>query len=75
MPAICLQKKTSRSGSGRQIAGTATRQIPIAQQYRTAGPRAGVTSVLFYLVGLFISIVMAFLITLALVGEDEVRAV
>ena len=41
----------------------------------TAGPRAGVMSVLFYLVGLFISIVMAFLITLALVGEDEVRAV
>jgi hypothetical protein len=41
----------------------------------TAGPRAGVMSVLFYLVGLFISIVVAFLITLALVGEDEVRAV
>ena len=41
----------------------------------TAGPRAGVMSVLFYLVGLVISYGMAFVITNALVSEEEVAAV
>lgn len=41
----------------------------------TAGPRAGVMSVAFYLVGVVISYGMAFVITNALVSEEEVKNV
>lgn len=40
----------------------------------TAGPRAGVSSVLYYLIGLAISCVMAFLITHVLVPERDAAA-
>ena len=39
----------------------------------TAGPNAGIKSVLFYLVGLLIANVMAFIITTLFVTDDEVR--
>ena len=38
----------------------------------TAGPHAGVMSVLYYLIGLLISYVMAFLITNLVITEKEV---
>lgn len=41
----------------------------------TAGPRAGVMSVLFYLIGLGVSYVAAFVITNVLVSEEEVVSV
>ena len=40
----------------------------------TAGPRGGILSVVFYLIGLVISGIMAFFITGAFVSEDLVRA-
>ena len=40
----------------------------------TAGPRAGIMSVAFYLVGLVIASVMGFLITYALVSEQDAAA-
>ena len=40
----------------------------------TAGPNAGIRSVLFYLIGLVISYVCAYLITAVLIPDKDVEA-